>query len=98
MAKIYDPKTDKSLWETLITGIVRPPRADYRDTQLGKSVITQEQKISLITKFYSPDWRNKSCTKAKKYNSPSSDPKMPTIGSFCISMGILPPNYRLFLS
>ena len=36
LAKISDPKNDKSLWETLITGIVRPPRADYRDTQLGK--------------------------------------------------------------
>lgn len=35
LAKIDQQKNDKSYWDLLITGIVRPPRADYRDTQLG---------------------------------------------------------------
>lgn len=70
LAKISDPKNDKSLWETLITGIVRPPRADYRDTQLGKILITQGQKISRITKLYLLEFKIKSFMKGKKYNSP----------------------------
>lgn len=69
LAKISDPKNDKSLWETLITGIVRPPRADYRDTQLGKIEITQGQKISRITKLYLLEFKIKFFMKGKKYNS-----------------------------
>ncbi len=48
MAKISEQKNDKSYWEMLITGIVRPPRAVYRDTQLGTVFLMQELKISLI--------------------------------------------------
>ncbi len=35
LAKIDQQKSEKSYWDLLISGIVRPPRADYRDTQLG---------------------------------------------------------------
>lgn len=52
----------------LITGIVRPPRADYRDTQLGISKIMQEPKISLTMKSFGVDYKKLFFIKERKYN------------------------------
>lgn len=68
MVKRYDQKDDKTLWETLITGIVRPPRADYRDTQLGTKSVTQERKLLRTVMFSSPELRTKCCMKEKNYS------------------------------
>lgn len=68
MVKRYDQKDDKTLWETLITGIVRPPRADYRDTQLGTKSVTQERKLLRTVTFSSPELRTKCCMKEKNYS------------------------------
>lgn len=68
MAKNYSQNDDKTLWETLITGIVRPPRADYRDTQLGTKSVTQERKILHTMTFSSLELRTKCCMKERKYS------------------------------
>lgn len=66
MAKKDDPKSDKSYWEMLITGIVRPPRAVYRDTQLGKFFIIQEQKTLHTAKFNLHAYKSRSYIKEKR--------------------------------
>lgn len=97
MAKKDDPKSDKSYWEMLITGIVRPPRAVYRDTQLGKFFIIQEQKTLHTTKFNLHAYKSRSYIKEKRLPWQFWDLRTQITGLFCIYMEILRRSSKPFL-
>lgn len=80
----------------MINGIVRPPRAIYKESQLGILIFIQELRILFTTKSVIIEEIGKSAMKTKIYSLFFSNPKIIMNGSFYICMETHHLNYSLF--
>jgi hypothetical protein len=80
----------------MINGIVRPPRANYKESQLGIFIFIQEPNILFTTKSVIIEKIRQLSTKKKTYNLFYSNLKIIMNGSFYICMETRHLNYSLF--